>query len=389
MDKLPLYAEKQPLPGGHAVVIEGDARSSTILKRLGTFTSTVLFVACIFLLGQRVAEYRHNIFPSSPAGFRHAKPDNGQPLVGVGIDLTVDYGTISISYGANTQSLAKVDGSNEYKALMARAFQDNTPNSSNPHQKAAESSPEKAREVMRPLGKQRVSLVTSDILILAEMIDSLMAYQHDFNARSAVLSAPNLPGLLYEDIKEAFDLLGLQLLDTRLHHDPLTGKSASTHAGHGFGLCSDPESLDGCLAEASSSLPTEHIMIVEWTQNALTARRTYIGGFSTVVDPSSDQQIQDFTLGSDNAVVGQPYWSKVRAQIGRLLDQEPYATKPLTKVILVGESIEHDSFLQRLLQDVLKEAKVGEKMPDFLVDDPVFVVSKGAAEMARQARYDS
>lgn len=94
MDKLPLYAEKQPLPVGHAVVIEGDARSSTILKRIGTFTSTVLFVACIFLLGQRVAEYRHNILHSLPPGFRHAMPDDGQSLVGVGIDLTVDYGLV-------------------------------------------------------------------------------------------------------------------------------------------------------------------------------------------------------------------------------------------------------------------------------------------------------
>ena len=260
---------------------------------------------------------------------------------------------------------------------------------SHPDPKAAEGSPGKAREVMRPLSKQRVSPSATDILILAEMIDSLMAYQHGTNARSAVLSAPEMPGLLYENIKEAFDLLGLQLLDTRSHHDPLTGKSASAHAEYGFGLCSDHESLDGCLAEASSSLPTQHIMAVEWTRNAFTARRTYFGGFSTVIEPSFDQQIQDFTLGSDNAVVGQPYWSKVRSQIGWLLDQEPYAKVPLTKVIFVGESIEHDSFLQRLLQDVLKEVKVGEKMPDFFVDDPVFVVSKGAAEMARRTSYDS
>ena len=131
MDKLPLYAEKQPLPVGHAVVIEGNAKSSTILKRIGTFTSTILFIACIFLLGQRVAEYRHIILQSPPAEFRHPRPRIGQSLVGVGIDLTVDYGTISISYGANnTQSLAKVDGSNEYKALMARASLDSTPGSS-------------------------------------------------------------------------------------------------------------------------------------------------------------------------------------------------------------------------------------------------------------------
>lgn len=242
---------------------------------------------------------------------------------------------------------------------------------------------------MRPLGKQRVSPSTSDILILAEMIDSLMAYQHDSNARSAGLSAPNLPGLLYEDIKEAFDLLGLQLLDTRLHHDPLTGKSASAYAGHGFGLCNDHESLDACLAEASSSLPTEHIMVVEWTHNALTARRTYMWGPSTAIDASFHQQLRDFTLGSDKAVVGQPYWSQLRSQIGRFLGQEPYANIPLTKVILVGESIEHDSFLQRLLQDVLKEAKVGKKMPEFLVNDPIFVTSKGAAEIARRARFDA
>ena len=242
---------------------------------------------------------------------------------------------------------------------------------------------------MRPLSKQRISPSISDILILAEMIDSLMAYQHGSNARSAVVSAPALPGLLYEEIKEAFDHLGLQLLETSYQKDPLIGKTVPAYVGHGFGLCNDLESLDGCLAEASSSLPTEHIMVVEWTQNALTARRTYIREVSTMVEASFDQQIQDFTLGSDKAVVGQPYWSKIRSQIGRLLDQEPYATKPLTKVILVGESIEHDSFLQRLLQDVLREANLGDKTPDFFVDDPVFVVSKGAAEMARRASYDS
>ena len=237
---------------------------------------------------------------------------------------------------------------------------------------------------MRPLGKQRVSPSAIGILILAEMIDSLLAYLHGSNARSAVISVPDLPGLLHEDIKEAFDLLGLRLLETRFHHDPLTRKSASAYAGHGYGLCNDHESLDGCLAEASSSLPTEHIMVIEWTHNALTARRTYMWGPSSAIDASFHQQLRDFTLGSDDAVVGQPYWSRFRSQIGRFLGQEPYAKIPLTKVILVGESIEHNGFMQRLLQDVLKEVTVGEKMPEMIVDDPVFVISKGAAEIARR-----
>ena len=259
---------------------------------------------------------------------------------------------------------------------------------SNPHQNAAEGPPDKARKVMRSLGKRMASPSTSDALIIAEMIDSLMACQHGSHARSAVVSAPNLPGLLYKDIKEAFDILGLQLLDTRYHDDPFTGKSLPAYVGHGSGLCNDYGSLDSCLAEASTNFPTEHIMIVEWTHNAFAARKADMWGASTVVDASPTEQVWDFTLGSDNAVLGQPYWSKVRSKIERLLDQEIYATIPLTKVFLIGESVKPDSFLQRLLKDVLLEAKLGERMPEFFVDDPVFALSKGAAEMARRARYD-
>lgn len=260
---------------------------------------------------------------------------------------------------------------------------------SHPHQNPAEGPPDKVRETMHRLGKRRASPTTRDVGILAEMIDSLMTYHHGSNARSAIVSAPNLPGLPHEDVKEAFNILGLHLFGTRYHHVPLVEKSAPAYVGHGFGLCSEHESFDGCLPEAHTSLPTEYIMIVEWTRNAFMARRTYLSGASTASDVSFDQQIRDFTLGSDNAVVGQPYWSKVRSKLERYLDREPYATIDLSKVILVGESIEHDSFLQRLLQDVLREAKVGEKMPAFLVNDPVFVTSKGAAEMARHAKYDT
>ena len=108
-----MYAEKQPLPVGHVVVIEGEARSSTFLKSIGTFTSTVLFVACIFLLGQRVTELRHNVLQSPTAGFRHTRPGDGQSLVdfGLGIDLTVDYGLVVLeSHKRSERILIDVHG---------------------------------------------------------------------------------------------------------------------------------------------------------------------------------------------------------------------------------------------------------------------------------------
>ncbi|OCK75261.1 hypothetical protein K432DRAFT_337755, partial [Lepidopterella palustris CBS 459.81] len=246
---------------------------------------------------------------------------------------------------------------------------------------------------------------TPDVGILSNLITDLYEGTQSafpsYPINKVVVTSPLLPALTSEDLNDAIEYAGLSSwLIYSIPYPDILAESRALFAANGNGLCKNYENLYECQEE-EKKMPGHIVYSVTFTRQALyttldTIRSPF--GFTS----SSEAYLIDFNSGL-NSLPTYPspsdFWTHVRSQ---LLSLPRKSDRPITKVLLAGESATDAKFLD-VLRDALaeiagsfaeKEASDGKGCKDnktFAVDldidmlaDPVFAAARGAALYARR-----
>ena len=201
----------------------------------------------------------------------------------------------------------------------------------------------------------------------------------------AVASTPNLVALYDEDVRDAFEFVGLKFSKLPYWQHKVLSTGAA-YAGYGMGLCGDYTDQAACWYE-QKDMPQETIMAVTFTQHALHVTLSGIQSVLWIWEPQYRTH-WDWELGlgklEEEGVDEDEYWAEVVEAMRFVMHDRPHYPKP-QKILLLGESAGDPKF-----RDALEKAIWGVmgKMPVVYGVDAEFVAAKGAAELAKRAPYD-
>ena len=310
---------------------------------------------------------------------------------GVGLDLSGSYGTISISYSNGTKmNLAKIDGSESYKALFKNYSLEASQHIHPPYQGWDDPEIDWPRQRQRQWNKAHGLPASEDVGVISTMISNLVTAAElrlGHNITAALVATPNLVALYQEDVADAFEYSALQSLDSPWDRDHVYHETGAAVAGNGFGLCHDFKDIKSCRDE-EGKMPFEIVLSVIYTADCLCVELAYVSSASYVRGYRVSPPTMDFTLGI-GALHDNPsetyYWEAVRDTILRGMVINLHDRQP-EKVFLLGDQSHNDKF-----RAVLEEAllRYNGKSPEIFDDDPVFRAAQGAAEMARRRRFVS
>ncbi len=228
---------------------------------------------------------------------------------------------------------------------------------------------------------------SKDVGFLAKMLSDLRSLVEEQTGKpieSAGVATLNLVALYHEDLRDAFEYVGLRYLTFPVRYDVLYETSAA-YAGYGYGLCSDYTDRNACKRE-QGDMPSDVVMAVLYTRTVLTVSLSITESAYYLYEPLR-RHLLDFSLGYDAQsfkVADKEYWDAVESKLQQILIKNPNYKRP-AKVLLMGDCIRNEAFL-----NILKKALSHQRaeMPEILSSDSEGVAAKGAAEFAKRIPYD-
>ncbi len=201
---------------------------------------------------------------------------------------------------------------------------------------------------------------------------------------AAIPTFHNHLNLQFQDVQRAFQYARINMLgDERL---ATVGAAA---AASGLGLCANYTEMDVCDSE-ETRMSMKRVLAVQYTREALVVTISPFKASRSGFDWTSKQA---WNLGA-NALPNQDprevamYWHNVRTMIlewARLAD----AKRPITHVVLMGESALNETFLKVLrdaLSDGLPEGPPFQStmLTPIVLIDPTYAAARGGAELAKR-----
>jgi hypothetical protein len=198
---------------------------------------------------------------------------------------------------------------------------------------------------------------------------------------TAVISYPGLVALYEEDILDAMNCQGLQVLPGKHRHLPR--EVVAAYAGYNLGLCESYTYKVKCLDE-EVTMPIRWILHAEYTTRALVLQfvllRTAVDFAVADIDAEAS-----FELGSD--------YSRARDHVGRIqllihkVLYDRFRVRGLPPdpilVILTGDKRSlRDGFVQQATAAAVTELKCSCRI---VASKPEFIAARGAAELAWRA----
>lgn len=323
-----------------------------------------------------------------PLAFHNDPPALSQLTFGIGFDLTASYGSAAISFSNGTTiAIGKIMASDGYNEVLARLSLDSSQHPSPPYENLGDSWDDMPRQYLRKARKAIGRPASSDVGVLADMISQLRT---SVEARvgpvlSAGVTIPHLVAIYDEDLRDAFEYLGLQYTD---FYDGFPGhhmlyETSAAYAGYGFGLCDDYQDSLACHNQ-ESQLNDTVAMAILYTRTALTLSLSIVKSAYSLWEPSY-RYLVDFELGygMSNGDDDDGYWGEVRKRLGQIMTANPYYKRP-EKVLLMGDCIGVERF-QRQLLEVLGDQM--EDPPEILRSDSDVVAAVGIAELAKREPF--
>lgn len=234
---------------------------------------------------------------------------------------------------------------------------------------------------------------------------------------SAVITTPDLFALYDEDLYDAAEFLQLDAdqidrpwpfkaslqSDWRYRRQPKHLFAA--FAGYGFGMCVHYTSTRLCEEEENTMSPVP-VVAISFTQQGLQLEHNFIGyspGLTTAHTEmlmwqqhpswySSDLGFSKYPKDSYSDTDRELYWTRVRHQLNEWL-VEVLSTRyymNVTDVLLLGESaVRNERFREEVMKAVMeRDEQLAEPSIHGGGDgedlDPLFVASRGAAEISRR-----
>ena len=201
---------------------------------------------------------------------------------------------------------------------------------------------------------------------------------------SALATFPNFPGLQYQVVSDAFNYASIHLLK-----EGRVAPVAAAAAANGLGLCETYAEINACDVE-EAQMAMKRVLTIDYTRAALTVT---LSPFQASHNSFDWNEHRAWNLGTDTlpGMEGgelDEYWQLVRHEIQKL-PKEAQPTRPITHVVLTGESALNEAFLDVVrdaLSDVLPEAvalSFTETSVTHMVS-PLFATARGAAELAKR-----
>lgn len=231
---------------------------------------------------------------------------------------------------------------------------------------------------------------TQDVARLSRLIAMLQSVAEEHTTQripAAVISTPSFPAVCIDDVVEAAGYNGILTLRDKRRPLPQPRELNAAFFGAGFGHCSNFSNPDLCNAE-EEAFPVLEFLYVSFSNATLFLRRQ---SMEEAHDTAlfEDDLLVDYELGS-NAIPGeteaaQAYWLRISDRVLELCRRRFWPQYPLEKVLLFGESAGHPSLLKTLKSTI---PQLQDSMPDFVLQDPVYIAARGAAQFAKRARED-
>lgn len=209
--------------------------------------------------------------------------------------------------------------------------------------------------------------------------------QLNIHISSAIIAVSHLAALYQDDVKEAFEYVGIEYVEPKAYFNPVFWENAAANAGYGLGMCEHYTDPEAC-AEEEKKMPAETILAVHYSKKALMTSLIAMKMATALWNPEYRQE--DFTLCYDAISGGtkeEKYWDAVRDQIqGCMEGHNGQNFKRPVKIVLTGDMALDETFTRVLNKTVVNV--VGKSLPIFS-KDPELVVAKGAAEQMRRRAF--
>ncbi|KAG7005353.1 hypothetical protein G7Y79_00020g048810 [Physcia stellaris] len=278
---------------------------------------------------------------------------------GIGFDLTTSYASAAIRYHDGTVvDLVKIDGADDYQHLIRRK--------SDPTSKpeCAQSNWDALQCRVSRAKRQRNKLLgrpsTPEVGTIAGLLRSLHAAvdrKTGLNsAKKALVSVPNLPGLLYEDLQDAMEYADLKMLSTHNHIGDKVSEVNAAFAGSSNGICQHYGDIDACEGE-EAAMPVSHILARSLSQKSFSAAYTYVqAAYRSVLKKEAthfDLGLQSLPSGGENCQEEKAlYRSRIRATIIEV-GRASRGTLNTRTLLLLDEDADDQEFIHTV-QDALR-----------------------------------
>ena len=140
---------------------------------------------------------------------------------------------------------------------------------------------------LRRKARKAIGLPASqDVGFLAKMLSDLRFRVEERIGRpieSAGVATLNLVALYQEDLRDAFEYVGLRYVAFPVRYDVLYETSAA-YAGYGYGLCSHYTDRNACKHE-QDEMPSDVVMAVLYTRTVLTVSLSVVDSAYYLYEP--------------------------------------------------------------------------------------------------------
>ncbi len=241
------------------------------------------------------------------------------------------------------------------------------------------------RQILRAVRKRLGFPASNDVGLLSELVQQLRQETElklGHSIHSVVVSFSRNVALYEEDINDAIEYAGLRLLTEHSFRLQPYELSAAL-GGTGLGLCENYHDIQKCKEE-QEDFPYKQVLAISYTRDAL---EVSLAGMRSAYNPyePENHHLIDWEAGESSlAGYSRPdaYWVMIRRKILELSYRE-YPKKPITTILLLGESANNKEF-ERALTDALHEFQ--DDLPIIHRADSLFLAAKGAAEFAKRAQ---
>lgn len=321
-------------------------------------------------------------------------PDYSGQSFAVGFDLSSDYGATAVSFSNGTTiDLGAARGVSEYIETIRKLSLESSSHPTPPYYDLGHEWSDWPRQLYRRSRKAVGLPASRDVAALATMLGPLKATTlktvGDF--KFVFVTVPHLPALYNEDLVDACEYVGLQLL-TLPWWVCRSGDSAQwpiTHintamAGNDIGMCHEFMNATECLKELNCTYSgvSMNTFSVLYTMGSLVAHVSpmcnamHFYAASGVVDLELAQQMEGGTL--------EEYWTHLRDLLREALGSYLDRGHELDLVILHGSSEGYDHEFMDLLRQEVTQSQKSFTMPKIVKEAPIFAAARGAAEFGRR-----
>ena len=195
--------------------------------------------------------------------------------------------------------------------------------------------------------------------------------------KAAVAVIPNAMALYAEDVQDAFEYIGwIALSGHNVYGVPRALPAA--YAGYGFGLCQSLEDFGACVEE-EGSMKRRGVMIVDAGMGVLA---TDARGMDTPMYVFNDEYATlDWDAGDNEEGIVLDVRRAVESLVTRATGREP-GEGFVDEIFMVGEEATRLKSLEDIVRSEVR--RVQDKEARIWSDDPSWVVTRGAAELARR-----